>query len=89
VCVVSNPFHSLFELDRQSQPSRRGGHCWKLHDTCLLLADNLVLLGSSEQVLQYALDRFAAACGYAGIKSGTERSRYYVSPDAQASVCCK
>jgi len=30
---------------------------------------------SSEQVLQYALDRFAAACGYAGIKSGTETSR--------------
>jgi len=55
VCCVTNPLHSLYELDRQSQPSRRGFHYWKLISR-LLLADDLVLLASSEQGLQRCAD---------------------------------
>jgi len=36
----------------------------------------LVLLASFEQSLQHALDRFAAACGQAGMKIITEKSSH-------------
>ena len=54
----------------------------------LLFVNDLVLLASSEQGLQHALDRFGAACHQAGIKIGTTL-RYHVSPENQAGVCCK
>jgi len=41
----------------------------------LLFADDLVLLASSEQRLQHALDRFAAAYDRAGIKVSTKNTR--------------
>jgi len=40
----------------------------------LLTADNLVLLESSEQGLQYALDRFCVARDQVGLKIRFERS---------------
>jgi len=40
----------------------------------LLLVDDLVLLASSQQRLQYALDRFSAVCGQAGMKITTEKA---------------
>jgi len=46
----------------------------------------LVLLASSEQCLQHALDRFAAACDQAGMKISTKKTRYYVSTETQGSV---
>jgi len=42
----------------------------------LLFAEDLVLLASSEQVLQYAiLDRFAAACDQAGINISAKKTQ--------------
>jgi len=40
----------------------------------LLFADNLVLLASSQQSLQHALDRFSAACHRAGMKISTKNT---------------
>ena len=40
----------------------------------LLLADNLVLLASSESSPQHALNSFAAACDIAGMKISTSKT---------------
>jgi len=48
-------------------------HSWKLQDH-LLFSDDLVLLASSEQGLQLALDRFSAACEQAGINISTKQT---------------
>jgi len=37
----------------------------------LLFASDLVLLASSQQSLQHALDRFSAACGQVGMETST------------------
>jgi len=39
----------LHDLDRQSQPSRRGCHSRELQDQLVTFADDLVLLASSQQ----------------------------------------
>jgi len=31
-CAVTARFHNLYEMDRQSQPSRRGGHRWTMQN---------------------------------------------------------
>jgi len=59
----------------ESQLSRRGRHCWKIcRINRLLFADDLVLLASSQQVFQHALDRFAT-CNQTGVKISTNTDR--------------
>jgi len=41
----------------------------------LLFSDDWVLLTSSEQGLQHAIDRFSAACGQMGMKRSTKKTR--------------
>jgi len=74
VYAVTTPLHSLFEMDRQSQPNRRGCHCWSCRINHLLFAEDLVLLTSSEQGLQHAHDRFSVAYIHAGMKTSTEKT---------------
>jgi len=74
VCDVIIPLHILYELDRQSQPRRRECHCWELQDQFLLSVDDLVLLASSEQSLENALDGFSAACDQGGMTISTEKT---------------
>jgi len=47
---------------------------WKLQNRPFTFVDDLVLLASSEQGLQHALDRFSAACDKAGMKISTEKA---------------
>jgi len=42
--------------------------------TCLLLADDVILLASSEKGLEHALDRFSAVCDQAGLKISTAKT---------------
>ena len=46
----------------------------------------MLLLASSEQVLQHALDRFSAGCCQVGMKISTKKTRCYVSPETQVCV---
>jgi len=62
---------------------------WSYRINRLLVADDSVLLASSQQSLQNALDRFSAAYDRAGMKSTLKIPRYYVSLQTQGSVCCK
>ena len=60
-------------IDRRSQASE----CVKIGSfktNRLLFADDLVLLADSESGLQRALDGFAAACDYAGMKISTAKT---------------
>jgi len=57
--------------------------------SCLLSANDLVLLAASEEGLQHALDRFSAVCDQPGVKISTKIPRCYVSPETQGSVCFK
>jgi len=50
----------------------------------ICFADDLVLLVSSEQGLQYALDRCAAAYDQAGMKISTKIIRLSISPETKA-----
>jgi len=52
----------------------------------LLFADDFVLLVSSEQGLQHALHRFAAAFKQEGMKISTKGPSHYVSRENQASA---
>jgi len=68
VCVVTTPIHSLCEVDGQSQPCRRGYHCWGLHNQTVCFfrrfgAASIFSTGSS-----IGPDRFSAACDRAGMK---------------------
>jgi len=66
-CALSSLL--FIELDRHTQPSRRGCHRWKLRRIDLLLfGDDLVLLTFPEQGLQHDRDRFSAANDHAGMK---------------------
>ena len=50
MCAVTTPLHSLYGLDRQSQPSRRGCHNWELQNQPLAFCRQvLILLASSQQ----------------------------------------
>jgi len=66
------PLYSLHELDKQSQPGRRGclGGCCLINR--LLDTGDLVLLGSSEHGLQHTLDRFSSKCGQMGVEFHTK-----------------
>ena len=55
-------------IDRRSHTSK----CFKT--IRLLSADNLVLFALSVSDLQHALDGFAAACDYAGMKISTSKA---------------
>jgi len=55
----------------------------------LLFADNLVLLASSEQGMQHALNLFSAACDQAGMNISTKETEHYTSPKTHAGVRCK
>ena len=60
-------------IDRRSQTSE----CVRIGSfkiSRLLFADDLVLLADSESGLQRALDGFAAACDYAGMKISTAKT---------------
>jgi len=76
----------LHELDRQLQPSRWGCHSWELQDQPLIFWDDLVLIASSQQSLQHALDRFSAACDRAGMKINTENTEVLCLSSTQGSV---
>jgi len=60
-------------IDKSSQANECAmiGNC---KTSCLLFADNLVLLSSTESGLQRALKDFAAACDNAGIKISTAKT---------------
>ena len=60
---------------------------WRINR--LFFADGLLLLATSQQGLQHVFERFSAACDQAGMKVSTKKTRYYVSPETQSSVCCK
>jgi len=55
----------------------------------LLFADDLVLLASSQQDLQHALDRFSAACDRAGMKISTKKTEELCLSRNQGSVRSK
>jgi len=79
----------LHELDRQSQPSRGGCYICELQKQPLTFADDLVLLTSSQQGLQHALDQFSAACDQARMKISTKNTEVLFSLQTKGSVCCK
>jgi len=57
----------------------------------LLFADDLILLASSQQSIQHALDRFCAACDRARMKISTKNTEVllYVSLQSQGNVSYK
>jgi len=72
-CHHSSSVYILYELDRrQSQANRRMCHYWELQGR-MLFADDLVLLVSSHQDLQHALDQFSVACNQAGSKTSDKK----------------
>jgi len=74
--VVTTPVQSLHATDGQSQPSRRGCHCWRLQDQPFAFAEVLVLVASSQQGLQHAIDRFSAACDQAEMKMSPKQTEW-------------
>ena len=88
ILSFATPLQSLYDLVRQSKPSRREHHWWSCRINRLLFADDLVLLASSEQGFQHAFDRLAAVWYQMGITISTKIPRYCVSPENQASARC-
>ena len=63
------PNPGLHELDKQSQPSRRGRHSWELQDQSLTFCEWFGIASIfSKQSLLHALDRFSATCDRAAMK---------------------
>ena len=55
----------------------------------LLFADDLVLLDSTQNGIQQALDRFSDACSVAGMKISTTKQKPCACPDNQSSAFSK
>ena len=78
-CVLSPILFATF-MDRIERRSR-GPQCVKIGDvevSRLLFADDLVLLTSSQEDLQRALDRFAAECEVDGMRVSTSKTEVMV-----------
>jgi len=88
VYAVITPFHSLRELNRQSQPSRRGCRSWELQINRSIFADDLVHTASLQQGL-LTLDQFFAVCHRAEMKISAKILGYDVSLETQGGVCCE
>jgi len=77
VFAVTTPLHSL-QLYMDWMDSQSGVEEGVTAVSCrinrLLFADNLVLLASSQQGLQHALDRFSAVCNCAETKISTKNT---------------
>ena len=74
-CVLS-PLLFIIFMDRIVKRSR-GSECVKIGNVevaRLLFADDLVMLASSQNDLQCALERFAAECDAAGMKVSTSKT---------------
>ena len=71
---VISPFLGLRELDRQMLPTDECATIGNCKISCLLFADDLVLLSSTESGLQLALNSFADACNTAGTKVSTAKT---------------
>jgi len=72
---VTAPPHGLHELDRQSQQSRRGCHCWKRRINFLPFLDDFSLPSFSDQGPEDTVDRFATACNQAGMNISTKKTK--------------
>ena len=84
VRFVIFPFYCLHELDRQIHQANECATLGNGKISSLLLADDLVLLSSTESGFQCALNSFAVAWDTAGIKisiAKTEVFRFSWNPD--------
>ena len=88
--AVTTPLRSLYELDRQSQPSGRWCRWWRLQNqpfVCLLKIWRC--LHPLNGVLKHALDGFLLRSTKREWKSALKRQGYDVSTETQVSVCRK
>ena len=89
VCIDTTSLHNagLHELDSHSKVDE-GITVVSRRINLLLFATNLILLEYSKQDLQYAFDRFGAACDHAGMKITTyKRPRNCVSQVSTNQRC--
>jgi len=74
VCAVTKPLHSPYKLNRQSQASPRGCHCWKLQEQPCTFSNDVVRLALFQHDA-FALDPFSAVCDQTGMKTITENAK--------------
>jgi len=80
---------SLHELDRQSQPSRRGCHSWDLQDQAFTFCIRYVTASILSTRCSACTPSVSTASEQAGMKISTKIPSYNVSLETQGSVCCK
>ena len=91
VCVLSPLLFTVFidSAFRVTTTSTRVSLVESAWSIVCFLRMNTVLLVSSEQGLQYALDWFSSACNQEGMKIALKLPKYYISPESQVSARCK
>ena len=94
LCAVTTPFHSpiLHELNRQSQPSRRGCHNLEMQDQPFTFSsrfgtDSIFLTGN--RLFSMHSIGFLLRATVPEWKSALKTPRCYVSLESQDSVCRK
>jgi len=82
--MLSLPLFTVYWIDSHSRVGKsvNVGSC---RINRLLLADDLVLLASSYQVIQHMLERFAIARNQAGMKIRTKKTEVLCPPETQVS----
>jgi len=94
LCAVTTPFHSpiLHELDRQSQPSRRGCHSLELQDQLFTFASRfgtVSIFSTGNRFFSTHSIGFLLRATVPEWKSALKIPGYYFSLESQDSVCCK
>ena len=84
--LVSTPVRGFQGQDIETQPRIGEYPVRNLEVSSLLYADDVILLASSVQDLQRALERFAAECEAAGMRISTSKSETMVL--SRKSVDC-